>query len=157
LRAKWGGRFRPSRRDVMDRFRLAAHAYRTYGVVYWIGGFYLIWHGVGVRGGRIVESGVVWVVLGLVFNRGHPVSPRPAPRVVRAVESFRAAISPRPRRVHGLARLARPEGRDSPGDRDRVRAWGGEITFRAGALVFLVVTVAAFLAIARAAWAKDAA
>ena len=42
---------------MTDRFRLAAHAYRTYGVVYWIGGFYLIWHGVGVRGGRIVESG----------------------------------------------------------------------------------------------------
>ena len=35
--------------------------------------------------------------------------------------------------------------------------WGGEITFRAGAIVFLIVTVAALLVIGRAAWAKDAA
>ena len=55
---------------MSDRFRLAAHAYRTYGVIYWIGGFYLIWHGVGVRGGRIVESGVVWI------NQIHVLSPK---------------------------------------------------------------------------------
>ena len=34
----------------MDGYRLAARAYRTYGVIYWIGGFYLAMHGVGVRG-----------------------------------------------------------------------------------------------------------
>src|SRR5437867_9048706 len=51
----------------MDRFRLAARAYLAYGVIYWIGGFYLAMHGVVVRGGRMMQSGVVWIVLGLVF------------------------------------------------------------------------------------------
>jgi hypothetical protein len=35
--------------------------------------------------------------------------------------------------------------------------WGGEITFRLGAIVFMIVTVAALLAIARAAWAEEVA
>jgi hypothetical protein len=35
--------------------------------------------------------------------------------------------------------------------------WGGEITFRAGAIVFLLVTVIAFLLIGRAAWAEESA
>src|SRR5207245_2225666 len=35
--------------------------------------------------------------------------------------------------------------------------WGGEVTFRVGAIVFLIVTVAALLVIGRAAWAKEAA
>jgi hypothetical protein len=35
--------------------------------------------------------------------------------------------------------------------------WSGEITFRLGALVFFIVTVAALALIARAAWAKEAA
>ena len=51
----------------MDRFRLAARAYLVYGVVYWLGGFYLATQGVGVRGGRMMQAGVVWIVLGLVF------------------------------------------------------------------------------------------
>jgi hypothetical protein len=34
--------------------------------------------------------------------------------------------------------------------------WGGEITFRAGAIVFFIVTVAALALIARAAWAEEA-
>src|SRR5207245_8825439 len=52
---------------LMDPFRVAARAYLGYGVVYWLGGFYLALHGVGIRGGRMVQSGVVWIVLGLVF------------------------------------------------------------------------------------------
>ena len=35
--------------------------------------------------------------------------------------------------------------------------WGGEITLRAGAIVFLLVTVIALLLIGRAAWAEEAA
>jgi hypothetical protein len=50
------------------RFRDAARAYLVYGVVYWIGGAYLAWHGVGTRSGdRMVGTGVAWVALGLVF------------------------------------------------------------------------------------------
>jgi len=48
-----------------DRFRDAARAYLIYGIVYWIGGVYLAWHGVGVRGGRMMQAGVLWIVLGL--------------------------------------------------------------------------------------------
>ena len=142
---------------MMDRFRLAAHAYRTYGVIYWIGGFYLIWHGVGVRGGRTADSGVVWIVLGLVFIVVIPyllaqrrawferwiVSRRDFARILVAFMAWRA--------WHVLKVVMRPETA-------RVSApWGGEITFRVGGCVFLIVTVAALLVIARAAWAKEAA
>jgi hypothetical protein len=42
-----------------DRFRAAARAYFVYGVVYWIGGVYLIFHGVGVRSHPTVPEVVV--------------------------------------------------------------------------------------------------
>ena len=51
----------------MDRYRLASRAYLIYGVIYWLGGAYLATQGVGVRGGRVMQAGVVWIVLGLVF------------------------------------------------------------------------------------------
>jgi hypothetical protein len=35
--------------------------------------------------------------------------------------------------------------------------WGGEITFRAGAIVFLLVTVIALVLIGRAAWTEETA
>ena len=142
---------------MTDRFRLAAHAYRIYGVVYWIGGFYLILHGVGVRGGRIVESGAIWIVLGLFFIVFIPyllaqrrawferwiVSRRDFARVLVAFMAWRA--------WHVLKVVIRPETATV------AAPWGGEITFRIGAAVFLVVTVAALVVIARAAWAKEAA
>jgi len=56
----------------MDRFRLAARAYLAYGVVYWIGGVYLATQGVGVRGGRFMQAGVAWIVIGLVLVVGIP-------------------------------------------------------------------------------------
>ncbi|MBI2491876.1 MAG: hypothetical protein HYV94_07245, partial [Candidatus Rokubacteria bacterium] len=56
----------------MDPFRLAARAYLVYGVAYWLGGVYLAWHGVGVRGGRMMQAGVMWIVLGLVLVLGIP-------------------------------------------------------------------------------------
>ena len=141
----------------MDRFRLAAHAYRTYGVIYWIGGFYLAMHGIGVRGGRMMQSGVVWIVLGLVFIVLIPyllaqrrawferwiLSRRDFARVLTGFMALRA--------WHVLQVAVRPETAGVPAP------WGGEITFRAGAIVFLTVTMAALLVIGRAAWAKEAA
>jgi len=141
----------------MDRFRLAARAYLIYGVIYWLGGFYLATQGVGIRGGRVMQSGVVWIVLGLVFVGAIPyllagrrawferwiLSRRDFARVLTAFMALRA--------WHVLRVALRP-------DTASVAApWGGEITFRAGAIVFLIVTVAALLVIARAAWAKEAA
>jgi hypothetical protein len=141
----------------MDRFRLAARAYLIYGVIYWLGGFYLATQGVGIRGGRVMQSGVVWIVLGLVFVGAIPyllagrrawferwiLSRRDFARVLTAFMALRA--------WHVLRVALRP-------DTASVAApWGGEITFRAGAIVFLIVTVAALLLIGRAAWAKEAA
>jgi hypothetical protein len=146
-----------SRLVLMDPFRLAAHAYRAYGVIYWIGGFYLALHGIGVRGGRMVQSGVVWIVLGLVFIVLIPyllaqprawferwiLSRRDFARVLTALMTWRAwkvlEVALRPE----TANVAAP--------------WGGEVTFRAGAIVFVIVTVAALLLIGRAAWAKETA
>ena len=56
----------------MDRFRVASRAYLTYGVVYWIGGFYLATQGVGVRGERMMQPGVAWILIGLVLVAAIP-------------------------------------------------------------------------------------
>jgi hypothetical protein len=104
-----------------------------------------------------MQSGVVWIVLGLVFVGAIPyllagrrawferwiLSRRDFARVLTAFMALRA--------WHVLRVALRP-------DTASVAApWGGEITFRAGAIVFLIVTVAALLLIGRAAWAKEAA
>ena len=141
----------------MDPFRRAAHAYRIYGVIYWIGGFYLAMHGVGIRGGRMMPSGLVWIVLGFVFLVVIPyllaqrrawferwiLSRRDFARILTAFMALRAG--------HVLRVALRPETASVP------TPWGGEMTFRAGAIVFLIVTVAALVLVGRAAWTKEAA
>ena len=140
-----------------DPFRLAAIAYLVYGIVYWIGGVYLAAHGVGVRGERMMQPGVVWIVLGLVFVVAIPyllarrrawferwvLSRRDFARILTLFMSFRA--------WHVLMVVVRPETATVSAP------WGGEITFRAGAIVFLLVTVIALLLIGRAAWAEETA
>lgn len=142
---------------MRERFELAARAYLIYGVIYWIGGVYLAMQGVGVRGGRVMQAGLVWIVLGLVFVVAIPyllagrrawferwiLSRRDFARILAAFMAVRA--------WHVLRVALRPETASVPAP------WGGEMTFRAGATVFLVVTVAALLVIGRAAWTKDAA
>jgi len=139
----------------MDRFRLAARAYLAYGVVYWIGGVYLATQGVGVRGERVMQAGVAWIVIGLVLVAGIPyllaqrrawferwvLSRRDFARILTAFMAVRA--------WHVLLVAVRPETASI------AAPWGGEITFRAGAIVFFIVTVAALLVIGRAAWVKE--
>jgi hypothetical protein len=141
----------------MDRFHLAARAYLVYGVIYWLGGVYLATQGVGVRGGRVMQAGVVWIVLGLVFVVAIPyllarrrawferwvLSRRDFARVLTAFMAFRA--------WHVLRVALRPETASV------AVPWGGEVTFRVGAIVFAIVTVAALLLIGRAAWARETA
>jgi hypothetical protein len=141
----------------MDPFRLAARTYLVYGVVYWLGGFYLATQGVGVRGGRMMQAGVVWIVLGLVLVVLIPyllaqrqawferwiLSRRDFARVLAAFMALRA--------WHVLKVALRPETASV------AAPWGGEVTFRIGAIVFLIVTVAALVLIGRAAWAKEGA
>lgn len=137
--------------DDRDLFRDAARAYFVYGVVYWIGGVYLAWHGVGVRGAR-AGAGIAWIVLGLLLVVGIPyllrrrrawferwvLSRRDFARIVvllmavRAIEVLRVALRP------VTATVPAP--------------WGGDLTFRAGAIVFFGVTVLALAVVARAAW-----
>jgi hypothetical protein len=142
---------------VRDRFQVAARAYLTYGVVYWIGGVYLAAHGVGVRGERMIQPGVAWIVLGLVFVVAIPyllarrrawferwiLSRRDFARILTIFMALRA--------WHVLKVVLRPETAAVSAP------WGGEITFRAGALVFLLVTAIALLLIGRAAWSQEAA
>jgi len=141
----------------MDRFRLAARAYLVYGVIHWLGGFYLALQGVGVRGDRMMQPGVAWIILGLVLVVAIPyllarrrtwferwiLSRRDFARVLAAFMAVRA--------WHVLKVALRPETASVPAP------WGGDITFRLGAIVFMIVTVAALLAIARAAWAEEVA
>lgn len=141
----------------MDRFRLAARAYLVYGVVYWLGGFYLATQGVGVRGGRVMQAGVVWIVLGLVLVVVIPylLAARRAwfeRWILSRCDFARVLAAFMALRAWHVAKVAlRPETASV------AAPWGGEVTFRVGAIVFLIVTVAALVVIARAAWAKEAA
>ena len=123
------------------RFRDAARAYLVYGIVYWIGGAYLAWHGVGTRsGGRTLGAGVAWVLLGLVFVvvvpylLAHPrgwferwiLSRRDFARILAVLMAFRAWKVLEIALRHETATVPAP--------------WGGEIAFTAGATVFFIVT-----------------
>ena len=142
---------------MRDRYQVAARAYLTYGVIYWIGGVYLAAQGVGVRGERMMQPGVVWIVLGLVFVVAIPyllarrrawferrvLSRRDFARILTLFMALRA--------WHVLKVVVRPETATVSAP------WGGEITFRAGAIVFLLVTVIALVLIGRAAWTEETA
>ena len=137
------------------RFRDAARAYLVYGVVYWIGGAYLAWHGVGTRsGGRMFGAGVAWVVLGLVFVLLIPyllarprgwferwiLSRRDFARILAVLMAFRAWKVLEIALRHETATVPAP--------------WGGEIAFTTGATVFFIVTVGALAFVVRAAWGQ---
>jgi hypothetical protein len=132
-------------------FKAAARAYFAYGVVYLIGGLYLVAHGVGVRGSK-TAAGIEWFTIGLaillvipyLLNRPRGwferwiLSRQDFARIVAALMAVRAwkvlRVAVRP----DTAEIAAP--------------WGGTLTFRAGAVVFFVVTVVALVFVARAAW-----
>ena len=140
---------------MMDRFQLAARAYLIYGVIYWIGGVYLSWHGVGVRGGRMMQAGIVWIVLGLALVIAIPyllwrprawferwvLSRRDFARILSLLMAVRAW------EVLRVALRAETATVSAP--------WGGMVTFRLGAAVFFVVTIAALACVARAAWGRQ--
>jgi len=138
---------------MADPFHLAARAYFLYGVIYLLGGIYLLANGVGVRGSRVGAT-MEWALLGLIILLGIPyllrrprrwferwvLSRRDFARViavlmlVRAWKVLMVAIRPE------TATIATP--------------WGTDVTFRLGAIVFFVVTVVALFFVARAAWSE---
>ena len=140
--------------DPGDRYRDAARAYFAYGIVYWIGGAYLAMQGIGVRG-SMSAPGLTWIGLGLVFVVVIPyllmrprrwferwvLSRRDFARILTLLMALRA--------WYVLRVVLRPETASV------AAPWGGEITFRAGAAVFFLVTVVAMLFVAVAAWSAD--
>jgi hypothetical protein len=141
-----------------DRFRVAARGYFGYAIVYWVGGVYLVSQGVGIPGPitpfRRLTYIAFWALAGLVPMLAIPyllrrprawferwiVSRRDFARILalfmawRAIETLRVALRP------VTATVPAP--------------WGGEISFRMGATLFVVVTAVALALVARAAWAQ---
>jgi hypothetical protein len=143
---------------VGHRFRAAARAYLVYGIVYYVGGLYLVWHGVGVAGsmeGRRINALAFWAIAGLVpmllipylitrprawFERWI-LCRRDFARVVAVLLAFRAF------KVGQV--IVHPHGGSVP------TPWGGSITFQVGAAVFTVITVVALVLVAWAAWSPE--
>jgi hypothetical protein len=139
-----------------DVFRSAARAYFVYGVVYLVGGLYLLMHGVGVRGSPLA-AGAEWGLIGVIILFGIPyllarrrlwferwiLTRRDFARILAALMAVRAWAVLRVALRGETATVAAP--------------WGGEFTFRAGAAVFFVVTVAALFFVVRAAWHRETA
>ncbi len=135
------------------RFRAAARAYVVYGLVYLVGGLYLLAHGVGVMGastpGATTRSMLRWGFIGLIplvivpwllARRwswlGGWLSRRTFAWVLAALLAVRA-VKVGEAAWRSTAAVAAP--------------WGGEITFRVGAVVFLAVTLTALGFVVRAA------
>jgi hypothetical protein len=144
--------------DLEGRFRNAARGYLLYGACYYVGGLYLLWHGVGVIGsmeGRRVGTLIFWAVVGavpmlvipylIVRRRGWferwVFTRRDFTRIVTLFLAFRAY------RVGQV--IVHHHGGSVPAP------WGGSVTFQAGAALFFVITLAAMFFVARAAWAPE--
>ena len=136
-----------------DPYRAAARAYAVYGLVYLTGGLYLISQGVGVMGGSTggapARTMLRWGLIGLIplvaipwlLSRpwswlGGLVSRRAFAWIVAVLLAIRA-YKVSEVALRGGASVAAP--------------WGGEISFQAGALVFLLVTLMALGFVLRAA------
>ncbi len=144
--------------DLERRCRIAARGYLVYGIVYYVGGLYLLWHGVGAMGameGRRFSTLGFWALAGLVpmlvipyliaarrgwFERW-VFSRRDFTRVVALFLAFRAY------KIGQV--IARPHGGSVPAP------WGGSITFEVGAAIFFVITLGALAVVVRAAWAPE--
>ncbi|HXG02224.1 MAG TPA: hypothetical protein VNO23_02250 [Candidatus Binatia bacterium] len=142
---------------VDDRFRAAASAYAVYGVVYLAGGLYLIAHGVGVAGARTggdtTRAMLGWGLVGLIplvfiplalwFRwswLGGWVSRRTFAWLVAALLALRA---------FKVGEVALRGGGSVPAP------WGGSLSFQAGAIVFLAVTLMALAFVLRAAASRE--
>jgi hypothetical protein len=136
---------------VSDRYQTAATMYLVYGIVYWLGGFYLWLHGVG----RGSTASIVWILFGAALVVLVPfLLRRRRPWFERWILSRRdfarlVAIFLVLRIVAVLRVVVR-------GDDSAVATpWGGEIGYRVGGAVFVAVAALAAFLLARAAWAAE--
>jgi hypothetical protein len=136
-----------------DPYRAAARAYFGYGLVYLAGGLWLISQGVGVMGaptaGGTGRTMLRWGLIGLIplvvipwlLSRpwswlGGRASRRVFAWIVALLLGFRA-FKVGEVALRGGASVAAP--------------WGGEVSFQAGAIGFLLVTLIALAFVVRAA------
>jgi membrane protease YdiL (CAAX protease family) len=143
---------------MADPYRGAARAYALYGVVYLVGGLYLLSQGVGVMGGTgsgsTTRTMVRWGLIGLIplvaipwllSRRWSFLGGWASRRTFAWVVALLLAV-----RAFKVGELALRGGASVPAP------WGGEITFQAGAALFLVVTLAALAFVLRAALSREA-
>ena len=134
------------------RFRMAARGYFGYGVVYLVGGVWLWLHDVG----RGFAASVVWILVGATLVVLIPfLLRRPRPWFERWVLSrrdfARLVVLFMAVRVLAVARVV------LRAETATVAApWGGVISYRLGGVVFMIVTLAALVLVARAAWHAEA-
>ena len=141
--------------DADEPFRTAAQAYRGYGLVYLLGGLWLVSQGVGVRGGTSASpwrAMAFWAVAGLFFLLVIPY-------LLQARRRWLGFLTRR--HIAAIVTLllairAFKVGEVVVGPHRTVAApWGGEISYAAGAVVFEVVTLVALAFVARAAGTRD--
>jgi hypothetical protein len=134
-------------------YRQAAWTYFAYGVVYWLGGFALAQSGLGPRG--MERGGAAWFVVGLLFILIVPwllvrergwferwiVSRRDFARILTLLVALRAL------EVARIARVPRAE---------TVSVLGLDVSMRAGAWAFCLLTIVMAAMLARAAWSREA-
>ncbi|HMH50861.1 MAG TPA: hypothetical protein VK548_11560 [Candidatus Acidoferrum sp.] len=142
---------------MADSYRAAARAYFVYGIVYLVGGLYLIAQGVGVMGGSTggatTRTMLRWGLIGLIpllvipWLLARPwswlsgvVSRRTFAWIVALLLALRA-FKVGEIALRGSASVAAP--------------WGGEISFQRGAAAFLVVTLIALAFVLRAAIRRE--
>jgi hypothetical protein len=135
-----------------EKFRQAAWTYFGYGLVYWVGGLVLMQAGLGPSG--LGRDGAAWLLVGALVVGLFPwllarergwfdrwlLSRRDFARLLTLLVALRAV---------GVARIAWAP-------RVEIVSVGGyAIPMRLGAAAFLLVTVAAAVMLARAAWSRD--
>jgi hypothetical protein len=134
------------------RYRQAAWTYVAYGVVYWLGGLVLASGGLGPRG--MERGGTAWFVVGALFAVVFPwllvrergwfdrwvLSRRDFARVLTLLVALRAI------EVARIARMPRAE---------TVSVLGLDVSLRAGAWAFCLLTVVTAVMLARAAWSRE--
>jgi hypothetical protein len=134
------------------QYRQAAWTYVAYGVVYWLGGLVLASGGLGPRG--MERGGTAWFVVGALFVVVFPwllikerawfdrwvLSRRDFARVLTLLVALRAI------EVARIAWMPRAE---------TVSVLGLDVSLRAGAWAFCLLTVVTAVMLARAAWSRE--
>jgi hypothetical protein len=121
------------------KYNQAAIGYLVYGVIYLAGAIYLGQIGVGPDGT------VWWYLIGAAMAVGFPCLIWKRFKWVTRILAVLVLV-----RVIGLLRIAVRAGME------RVPLpWGGEITTSHGAIIFMLIAVAACILLARAGWQRS--